>query len=1050
MKLQFEKQQYQDDAVSSVVDLFKGQESVVGGFDLCKEDEQMTLETELGFGNKLNITDETLIKNMQEIQRRNGQPETEELEKNNFCIEMETGTGKTFVYTKTIFELNEKYGFTKFIIVVPSVAIREGVHKSLKITEDYLKNQYGNKPFNYFVYDSSDISRIRQFTTSNNIEVMIINIQAFINDDKIIKRPMDKLNGNKPIRYIQDTNPVVIIDEPQSVDSTDKAKKAINSLNPLTTLRYSATHKDKLNTLYKLTPVDAYNNGLVKQISVFSDYVNFDYNRPYIKLLEVDNSKGFKAKIELDIIDKKGSVSRKVKTIKPKDDLFLISGERELYEGFVVSAIDCSEGSESIEFANTQRIELGKAIGDVQEEIIKRSQIKSTIEIHLDKELRLLDKGIKVLSLFFIDKVERYRDYDSEDLKGEYAKIFEECYEELIQKEKYEPIRNKFKSDISKIHNGYFSKDKKGVLKNTKGNTSADDDTYNTIMKDKEWLLSFDCPLRFIWSHSALREGWDNPNVFQICTLIDQKSMFTIRQKIGRGLRLCVNQEGKRIKDKSINRLHVMANESFTDFVSKLQKEMEQETGIKFGTIQQSIFNGQVYTDTVVQLETITETRALEIEKVLVEKDYIVDNKPSTKLIDEIANNTFILPKELEEVKEKIVEQVLDKKEQFSTQSLVNTKVVVEKVIEKTITPEESKEIFVHLKEKNYIDNSGRITKDLEEDIKNNTFEVPKRFEKASETITKVIVKSTKNVPPVDDERNKVIVKLKKEKFIDPKFTELWDKIKQKTTYRVSIDDNELKKNILKELKEMDEIPEVIIERRIADVNQDNIGIGVTDVSFKVDKIQRERPKLPNILKILLEDCDLPTTLSRDILVESGRLDEFARNPQMFIEKLKERIKIAKNKLYIEGIKYVKLNGQEYYLQEVFDSEEIAGYLNKNALQVENSIYDHVIYDSETIEKTFAQKLDEDDEVKFFFKIPSKFQIKTPVGNYNPDWAVYMNKDGTDKMYFVIETKGSTILEDLRSNEMQKIKFGKKHFEAIGEELHYKVATDWHECKRKI
>ncbi len=324
MKLTFVKQEYQEEAVRSVVDLFKGQESESNPFSVVKEDTQEQLFNDFGIGNKLSISEDRLIQNMNDIQKANGQELTQDLSNNNFCVEMETGTGKTFVYTKTIFELNKKYGFKKFIIVVPSVAIREGVHKSLEITEEYLRSKYDNVPINYFIYDSKKLNNIRHFAVSNNIEVMIINIQSFINDGNIINRSMDKLNGESPIRFIQDTNPVVIIDEPQSVDSTEKSKEAINSLNPLAVLRYSATHRDKLNILYKLTPVDAYNKGLVKQISVFSDYVSFDYNRPYIKLVEVSNKNGFKAKIEIDIAGVNGKVSRKIKTVK-QDQLLKVN-----------------------------------------------------------------------------------------------------------------------------------------------------------------------------------------------------------------------------------------------------------------------------------------------------------------------------------------------------------------------------------------------------------------------------------------------------------------------------------------------------------------------------------------------------------------------------------------------------------------------------------------------------------------------------------------------------------------------------------------------------
>jgi len=525
-----------------------------------------------------------------------------------FCVEMETGTGKTYVYTKSIFEMNRRFGFTKFIIVVPSVAIREGVYKSLQITAEHFGAHYDNVPCRYFIYDSKKISDVRQFATSGNIEIMIINIDAFKKAENIINQAQDKLNGETAMRYIQHTNPIVIIDEPQSVDNTPKAKEAIASLNPLCVLRYSATHREKINLLYRLTPVDAYQMGLVKQICVSSNSITNDFNKPYIMLKSVSNEKGFRAKLEIDVQAKNGTVSRKTVTAKPGDDLFILSGRRELYDGYALAGIDCTPGCEGVEFANTESVKLGKAIGGVDENILKRAQIRRTIEAHFDKELRYLEKGIKVLSLFFIDEVAKYRTIDG--APGIYAEMFEECYLELLEKPKYAELKRRFTVDVNSVHNGYFSQDKKGVYKNTRGDTQADDDTYNTIMRDKEWLLSFECPLRFIFSHSALKEGWDNPNVFQVCTLIEQKSAFTCRQKIGRGLRLCVDQQGNRIEDRDVNILHVMANESFAEFADTLQREIEQETGVKFGVLQLSLFVGQTYTEEIVQQKSVDESDA--------------------------------------------------------------------------------------------------------------------------------------------------------------------------------------------------------------------------------------------------------------------------------------------------------------------------------------------------------------------------------------------------------------------------------------------------------
>lgn len=507
MKLKFKNQEFQTDAVNAVCDLFNGQEKNITTFSIVKE-QQQNLFNEFGVGNKLLLEETAILSNMHTIQKKNNLPMTDNVKGLNFCIEMETGTGKTYVYTKTIFELNKRYGFTKFIIVVPSVAIREGVYKSFEITKEHFKLAYDGVPCRYFIYNSAKLSDVRQFATSSTIEIMIINIDAFKKAENIINQQQDKLNGETAMRYIQDTNPIVIIDEPQSVDTTPKSKEAIASLNPLCVFRYSATHKEKINTLYKLTPVDAYQMGLVKQISVSSNTVEHDFNKPYIRLLSVSMEKGFSAKIEIDVSDKSGKVQRKQKTVKTHEDLFILSGERKLYDGYVIENIDCTPEREQLEFANQEKLRLGKVIGSIDESILKKTQIRRTIETHLDKELMYTEKGIKVLSLFFIDEVKKYRTEDGG--KGIYAEMFEECYNQLIAYEKYTPLREKFSTIVEKAHDGYFSQDKKGNYKNTKGDTIDDYNTYNTIMKDKEWLLSFDCPLRFIWSHSALREGWDN------------------------------------------------------------------------------------------------------------------------------------------------------------------------------------------------------------------------------------------------------------------------------------------------------------------------------------------------------------------------------------------------------------------------------------------------------------------------------------------------------------------------------------------------------------
>ena len=466
MKLKFKNQSFQMDAVNAVADLFMGQEKTRTTFSVEREEQQSWFYQQRT-ANALLIDDATLTENMHRVQKRNLLPLTDSAETHQFCIEMETGTGKTYVYTRTIFELNRRYGFTKFVVVVPSVAIREGVYKSFEVTKEHFGLQYDNVPCRFFIYNSAKLNDVREFATSTEIEIMIINIDAFKKAENIFNQDQDRLSGSSAIRLIQDTHPIVIIDEPQSVDNTPKAKEAIRSLNPMCVLRYSATHREKINLLYRLTSVDAFQLGLVKQISVFSSQVEGGHNQAYVRLLSVSNEKGFRAKVEMDVKEKTGIVKRKAVTLKPGDDLFLLSGQRELYEGYTVNGIDCTPGYEHIEFGNTTEVALGRAIGAVDENILKKAQIRRTIEAHLDKELRYTEKGIKVLSLFFIDKVDKYRHEDG--TPGIYAAMFEECYQELIARPKYAPIRDRFPADVSKVHNGYFSQDKKGRLNSILG-----------------------------------------------------------------------------------------------------------------------------------------------------------------------------------------------------------------------------------------------------------------------------------------------------------------------------------------------------------------------------------------------------------------------------------------------------------------------------------------------------------------------------------------------------------------------------------------------------
>ena len=1046
MKLKFKNQEFQTEAVNSVADLFAGQEKSNMTFSIDDNGGQIKLlQNDFGFGNKLEIDNDTLLANMHAIQRRNKLPLSRDYDSRQFSIEMETGTGKTYVYTKTILELNKRYGFSKFIVVVPSVAIREGVFKSLQVTEEHFKNLYDGIPYRYFIYNSAKLSDVRQFATSGNIEIMIINIDAFKKAENIINQEQDKLNGETAMRYIQDTNPVVIIDEPQSVDNTPKAKEAIQSLNPLCVLRYSATHREKINLLYRLTPVDAYQMGLVKQICVSSSSVANDFNKPYIHLKSVSNDNGFSAKIEIDIENKSGKVERKTITVKPNDSLFILSGKRELYEDYVIAGIDCTKGAECIEFSNSEVLQAGKTIGGVDENIIKRTQIYKTIEAHLNKELRYFEKGIKVLSLFFIDEVKKYRTETGE--KGIYAQMFEECYNELMSKEKYALLKTYFNTDVEKAHNGYFSQDKKGIYKNTKGDTLADDDTYNTIMRDKEWLLSFDCPLRFIFSHSALKEGWDNPNVFQVCTLIEQKSTFTCRQKVGRGLRLCVNQEGERIEDRNINILHVMANESFAEFAETLQKEIEQETGMKFGVLQLSALMDLTYEEKVEIEHQMDEASAFDVYEALVAND-VLDTNGNVK--EDVKIEEIELPEIAEPLKQE-VKKIMKQAEPVTFEKLKEVKCVETRIEEKTFSHEQASEIMEELKEMKVISKEGKIKDTMKAQLKAGKLDLSERYTKAAQRAIIQALEKADNRPVIRDANKEVTVKLKKQAILSPEFKELWDKIKQKTTYRVNIDTNTLIKNCVKELREMPPIPKAKLLTSTAEIEIENAGIYSTEKHTQTTDLENTYSYVPDILRLIASETLLKHSTIIKILKQSGREQDFMNNPQLFYEKALEIILRNRHRLAIDGIKYIKLAGEEYYVQEIFDSAELLANLDRNAVQVEHSVYDYLIYDS-GVESRFAKSLDEDPDVKMFFKIPPKFKIETPIGSYNPDWAVFLEKDGEQKLYFVLETKGTTSLFDLRSPERLKIHCGKQHFNALqdGVQFSEEPVKDWKEFKVRI
>lgn len=970
MKLKFNSDlDYQKESISAIANIFNGQTPAQSNFTVSaltdKAGTEGKLITDLGIGNKLELDEEDILKNVREIQLKNGlRPSTlADLDKNDykFTVEMETGTGKTYVYLRTIFELNAKYGFTKFIIVVPSVAIKEGVVKSIDIMTEHFKGLYDNVIFKAYEYQSKKLDVIRDFATSDNIRIMVMTIQSFNKDTNVINIDHEKTNGVKPIDFIKETNPIVLIDEPQSAASTQKSMEAINSLNPLCTVGYSATHKDKHNLMFRLDAVDAYERQLVKQIEVASVISKDHNNAAYIKLINVNNKKSpIKAKIEIDKWDaKKGVIVRISKEYKVEDDLYELSGRRDIYQGYQITGINAKEGDEYVSFVGHEPIRLGEVRGEIDDDIIKRTQIRKTIEEHLNKELRLKKEGIKVLSLFFIDKVANYRiiDKDGNPQKGKYAIWFEEEYKKAIANPKYKTLFNDvdIETEAELVHNGYFAQDKKGALKDTNGETAADEDAYSLIMKDKEKLLSFDTKLKFIFSHSALKEGWDNPNVFQICTLNETKSESKKRQEIGRGLRLAVNQEGERVHGFAVNTLTVMANESYEDFAKKLQNEYEEDEGIRFGIVEKHSF----------------------------------------------ANLTII-------------------KDGESTY----------------LEQESSQKIFDHLKTVKYIDNKGKITDTLRTALKEQKVDIPEEFKEIETQIVANLKKlaGNLNVKNADDKKP---VNLNKMRYLSPEFKELWDRIKYKTTYSVEFDSNELITKCSEEIKNTLNISKAKLVYSKAEVDITKAGTMTEENNRYSIDIDEPNFILPDIITFLQNQTNLTRRTLVEILKKSGRLNDFKKNPQKFMDEVASIIKRKMRLMIVDGIKYEKIGNEEFYAQELFETQELSGYLSKNMIGSEKSVYDYIIYDSD-VEAEFAKKFENNDSVKMYIKLPDWFKVETPLGSYNPDWAVLIEKDNTEKLYFVVETKGNILAEELREREYKKIQCGHKHFEALGNETIFK------------
>ncbi len=872
MKLHFDSNQdYQIDAIKSITDIFEGQPLSSGDFEFSMTSSGALL-SENGFGNRLALTEEQIWENIKTIQQRNEIKDIkEELQGMNFSVEMETGTGKTYVYLRTVYELQKLYGFKKFVIVVPSVAIREGVLKNLQITHEHFQSLYDKASISFDVYDSKKVSNLRGFASSNAIQVLVINIDAFAKDENIINKPNDKLTGKKPIEFIQSCNPIVIVDEPQNME-TEIRKKAIEKLNPLCTLRYSATHTNLYNLMYSLNPVKAYDLGLVKQIEVDSVVSENDFNSSFIQLEAITRSgNNIKAKVKIDVNSPQGNKRKSVQVSRNKLDLFALSGENPKYDGLKVYEIDY--GNEQIELTNGVVLKVGESQGGMNDEVMK-FMIRKTVEEHLKKEKAYKDKGIKVLSLFFIDKVKNYREYDANGnpLKGIFAQWFEEIYKHEIAKPVFKDL---LPYSEEEVHNGYFSQDNKGRIKDTGGETQADDDTYKLIMQDKEKLLEISTPLRFIFSHSALREGWDNPNVFQICTLNETKSEIKKRQEIGRGLRLSVNQSGQRIFDRNINKLTVVANERYEDFARALQQEIEQDCGVDF---------------------------------------------------------------------------------------------------------------------------SGRVK----------------------------------------DKGKREKVNLRKGFEADPKFLEIWNKIKFHTRYSVEYKTDELVTLAAKAVREMPETKKPNIRSTKKKVVITDEGVDGQLVSDSGDDSYGFQFEIPDMLAYIQGKTELTRSTILEVLKKSGRINELLLNPQLFMDNAVGAIKSVLYELMIDGIKYEKI-GSKVYEMTLFEDNELEIYLDQFTHTVtapDKTIYENYIPLDSKVESDFAKDCESSENIEFYFKLPFWFKIDTPIGSYNPDWALVFK--GEKKIYFVAETKGEG--QELRGSEKMKIKCGTEHFKKFEDVVYKRVS----------
>ncbi len=979
MHLLYEDLPHQRAAIDAVCDLFRGQEISRAEFTVTLPGPQGTIpgmrESDLGIGNRVsNTADDYLLANLREIQLRNGIPQDAELRSRDFDVEMETGTGKTYVYLSSIFELNRRFGFTKFVIIVPSVAIKEGVHATLRDTEDHFFRKY-NARARYFVYDSARLNEVIDFARDATIKVMIVTVGAINKADvNTLYKPSEKAEqagGSSPIDFIRQTNPILIVDEPQSVDGgvNGRGAEALKQMNPLCTFRYSATHVTRHHSVYKLDAVDAYEHKLVKQIEVASLTSDNDHNRPFIKLLKIEarRNQPVRAQLELDC-ERVDGVKPEARWVYAGDPLDQTTG-RAIYAEHVVDSIrkksrDVPGSFDAVELrvpGDTRVLTPDEPVfGDIDDASVSRVMIRRTIKEHLDKEKRLRPRGIKVLSLFFIRKVDDYRTHDAEGrlTSGPYARIFEEEYVRLAKHPDYNTLFAEVDvtTAATEVHNGYFSIDRtlhtpfeEMEFKKGASQESRDNDTYNLIMREKTRLLDLKTPLKFIFSHSALREGWDNPNVFQICAFREMNQERERRQTIGRGLRLCVNQQGERIRGFDVNTLTVVAHESYQSFAEKLQHDIEQETGIRFGVVSQLQF-------AAIQTQGEGED-----------------------------------PKALGE--------------------------------------DASRAIWQALRASGYVDSQGKVTDALKKALDARAVVLPQGFEDQRRPIEELLAKLTAGLVVRNADDRRTSIRLREAVLNSEEFRQLWDRIRAKSSYRVNFDPDVLVRNCVDALRELVIAPPTFtITKDLLDITRGGV-VGQQSTKSAPELIQVEQTSLPDVISELQDKTQLLRRTIVRILAQSGRLNDFRRNPNEFIRAATKAIATAKRHTLVDGVQYHRLS-ESVYAQELFLHEELTGYLT-NLVKSDRSLYEQTVCDSEP-ERRFVEELENNDAVKLYVKLPGWFIVPTPLGNYNPDWAVLLSRDGVERLYFVLETKSSLSSFDLRPVEQSKIRCGAKHFEAIG------------------